>query len=62
MIERDQLAALQSENARLIAMLEWHGIDWRVPPEPEPEPVPGQDQCGGIVPGSLIGWQEYCKR
>ena len=36
MIERDQLAALQAENARLIAVLESHGIKWRLPPEPVP--------------------------
>ncbi|MHB8920344.1 MAG: hypothetical protein ACYC3N_04835 [Halothiobacillus sp.] len=39
MIERDQLAALQGENARLIALLEDYGIEWRLPPEPTP-PVP----------------------
>jgi hypothetical protein len=31
MIERDQLAALKGENARLL--LEGHGIEWRLPPE-----------------------------
>ncbi|MEI8029948.1 MAG: DEAD/DEAH box helicase family protein [Comamonadaceae bacterium] len=36
MIERDQLAALHAENARLIALLEDHGIEWRLPPEPTP--------------------------
>ena len=36
MIERDQVAALHAENARLIAVLEAHGIDWRLPPEPIP--------------------------
>jgi superfamily II DNA or RNA helicase len=33
--ERDQIAALEAENARLVALLEQHGIDWRassVPP------------------------------
>ncbi len=44
MIERDQLAALQGENTRLIALLEDNGIEWRLPgeptpPEPEPEPL-----------------------
>ena len=28
------LAALRKENARLIALLEFHGIDWHLPPEP----------------------------
>lgn len=44
MIERDQLAALRGENARLIALLEDHGIEWRLPPAPTPpesaQPVP----------------------
>jgi hypothetical protein len=41
MIERDQLAALQAENARLIALLEAHCIEWRLPPElTPPEPAP----------------------
>jgi len=30
MIERDQLAVLQAENARLISLLEAHGIEWRL--------------------------------
>jgi hypothetical protein len=36
MIERDQLAALQGENARLIALLEDRGIEWSLPSEPPP--------------------------
>ena len=40
---RDDLAALQGENARLIALLESHGIDWRLPrPEPMPTPEPSR--------------------
>ena len=31
MTERDALAALQAENTRLIALLESHGIPWRLP-------------------------------
>lgn len=31
MIERDPLAVLQAENARLIALLEANAIQWRVP-------------------------------
>ncbi len=34
----DELAILQMENARLIALLESHGIDWRLPP-PQAKPV-----------------------
>jgi superfamily II DNA or RNA helicase len=36
--ERDPLAALQAENARLTALLEAHGIEWRQPSKP---PLPG---------------------
>jgi hypothetical protein len=35
MADLDRLAALQAENARLIALLESHGIEWRRPPAPE---------------------------
>jgi superfamily II DNA or RNA helicase len=44
MADSSELAAIQAENARLIALLESHGIEWRVPPQPvavaaqEPEP------------------------
>jgi superfamily II DNA or RNA helicase len=34
MSERDSLAALQAENARLVALLDLHKIDWRVPTTP----------------------------
>jgi hypothetical protein len=41
MIEHDPLAALQGENARLIALLEDHGVEWRLPPQTTPpEPAP----------------------
>jgi hypothetical protein len=36
MADRDEKAALQAENARLIALLESHGIEWRPPPQPLP--------------------------
>ena len=41
--EQERLLALQAENARLIALLDAQGIDWRVPPTPSdsvigPEP------------------------
>ncbi|MHB0916323.1 MAG: TOTE conflict system archaeo-eukaryotic primase domain-containing protein [Thiobacillus sp.] len=36
MIERDPLLALKAENARLIALLEANGIQWRAPLEPVP--------------------------
>ncbi|WP_298172517.1 DEAD/DEAH box helicase family protein [Acidithiobacillus sp.] len=40
--EQDSLAALGKENARLVALLESHGIAWRLPPEPTPS-VPESD-------------------
>jgi len=41
MSERDQLAALQTENARLIALLDGRGIEWRLTPQPiPPQPTP----------------------
>lgn len=33
------LAALQAENARLVALLSSHSIEWRVPPESEASPL-----------------------
>jgi superfamily II DNA or RNA helicase len=42
--ERNTLAALQTENARLIRLLQAHGIEWRLPSKPQvesaPEPAP----------------------
>ena len=35
MAEHDPLAALHAENARLVALLESHGIQWRLVPKPE---------------------------
>ncbi len=51
MTEREAFAALQAENARLVALLESHGIAWHAPPAaasqaaptasvPEPAPAP----------------------
>ena len=36
MTERDQTKTLQAENERLIALLEAHGIEWRLPVVPMP--------------------------
>jgi hypothetical protein len=36
MVERDPSSELKAENARLIALLEANGIQWRAPPEPVP--------------------------
>ncbi|MHA6909639.1 TOTE conflict system archaeo-eukaryotic primase domain-containing protein [Ralstonia pseudosolanacearum] len=38
MANRDELAALRAENARLIALLESHGIEWQLPPQPSAPP------------------------
>jgi superfamily II DNA or RNA helicase len=40
MTERDAFAALQAENARLVALLESHGIEWRPPPSSASRPAP----------------------
>jgi superfamily II DNA or RNA helicase len=37
-----ELAALQAENARLVALLESHGIEWRLQPEPVQAPQEGE--------------------
>ena len=34
MLDCDELSGLRAENARLIALLESHGIEWRVPAQP----------------------------
>ncbi len=39
MTELNTITILQAENARLISLLESHGIEWRLPPEPVPAPV-----------------------
>lgn len=39
MTEHDALAALRAENARLMALLETHGIQWRVSPSSAPQPA-----------------------
>ena len=40
MPEHNAFAALQAENARLVALLESHGIEWRTPPFLDARPVP----------------------
>ncbi|MDR3382259.1 TOTE conflict system archaeo-eukaryotic primase domain-containing protein [Cupriavidus basilensis] len=42
MDERDSVAALQTENARLIALLQKHGIEWRLPAV-RLQPLPGTE-------------------
>lgn len=48
MIEFEALTALQAENARLVALLDSHGIEWRPPPSSPvelkpPAPVPSSE-------------------
>jgi superfamily II DNA or RNA helicase len=38
--EGNELAILRAENARLILLLEAHGIEWHLPPEPISPPTP----------------------
>ncbi|OOG43620.1 DEAD/DEAH box helicase family protein [Rhodanobacter sp. C05] len=37
------LTALQTENARLVALLEAHGVEWRLPAVPKPSPATLED-------------------
>lgn len=39
MTERADLKSLQAENARLVALLESHGIAWRTLPAAAPQPT-----------------------
>ena len=39
MAAQDELAVLRSENARLTALLDAHGIAWHLPQEPVPQPI-----------------------
>jgi superfamily II DNA or RNA helicase len=51
-VQDDQLTALQLENARLISLLESHGIEWRLRPpsaKPASEPEPSRLSTGEKV-------------
>jgi hypothetical protein len=37
--DSQRLATLQAENARLVALLDSHGIDWQPPAEPTQVPL-----------------------
>ena len=50
--ELNDLHALRAENARLVSLLESHGIEWRLPPppaNPTPEPEPSRFTTGEKV-------------
>lgn len=51
MNERELLATLQAENARLTALLESHGIAWRLSPTAASQPTPtAQDPAASVEP------------
>ena len=50
----EALAALQSENARLIALLEAHGIEWRLPLASANVPVIVQTQLSIVEKVALF--------
>ncbi len=39
MVDSDELTTLRAENGRLIALLDSHGIEWRVQQQPSPPPI-----------------------
>lgn len=43
MADHDPLATLREENARLVALLELRGIEWRLQSEPAPVATPEAD-------------------
>lgn len=48
MTERDSLAALQAENNRLVALLEQHGLEWRLAPQ-KPDFTTSTEEPAGLV-------------
>ena len=38
-MEEGEYGALRTENTRLIALLDAHGIEWRLPQELTPKPI-----------------------
>lgn len=55
MTERDSLAALQAENNRLVALLEHHGLEWRLAPQQPPCTAPTEE------PASLVRYSADAK-
>ena len=57
MINPYSLAELQAENARLIALLEKHSIEWRLPPElPAPAAVPIEPEISALSTAEKVAW------
>lgn len=54
MTDTQLLATLQAENARLIALLDAHGIDWQPPVEPARIPVAHVDTSSALDPRSKL--------
>jgi superfamily II DNA or RNA helicase len=52
MSDSDDLARLRAENARLIGLLQEHGIEWRLPPKPSP-PATVQNVSGLSTQGKV---------
>ncbi|MDZ4125242.1 MAG: DEAD/DEAH box helicase family protein [Hydrogenophaga sp.] len=53
MSETEKLATLQTENARLVALLEAHGIEWHPRLSPEDRPVSGPEAEPQLLRSSL---------
>lgn len=54
MVDSDLLTAAQAENARLIAMLDAYGIEWKLQPEPVPGSAANVRQTAARLPGDGI--------
>ncbi|WP_455289042.1 hypothetical protein [Cupriavidus necator] len=58
MADHDAFAALQAKNARLIALLESHGIEWRVPPK-EPAPCVQEAEPSRFSTGDKVALKNF---
>lgn len=55
MDESAKLDNLRAENARLIALLEAHGIDWKMPPDPVPvKPLIRESEPSDLSPDEKV--------
>lgn len=54
MIEQDLLGILKAENARLVELLEAHGIEWRLPPEPPPKVDPIEPELSALSTAAKV--------
>ena len=55
----EQLKHLQSENARLTALLEAHGIEWRLPVPTPPSPLQLSPQDKISLFRRKVSWSKY---